>query len=203
MSPWVQCECVVRVCRDAYLVGPVDRRVRRTALMTMPFGYVGIENVFFRFTATRACPCSAWFVVHRRRGHSVWAVTFLFILSPRTRVHARHLPPRPFPAEGGKDSSQPDDRTWFWICVCYRSFHRPSCPRLLCLARGWDESDFASCVTFVPCTSLSRDWCVAVLKSKTHSVPTYVGVRITAGWRGAELVSGLRVVQGLCKPNLT
>jgi hypothetical protein len=34
----------------------------------------------------------------------------------------------------------------------------------------------------------------------THSVLTYVGVRITAEWRGAAPTSGLGVVLGLYKP---
>jgi hypothetical protein len=50
----------------------------------------------------------------------------------------------------------------------------------LAAAKGGTESDFASCITFVPCTSLSRFGVWAGLKSKTQSVPIAVGVRTTA-----------------------
>jgi hypothetical protein len=78
-------------------------------------------------------------LVRGRRGHPVWdclshllklisschpVMFFCYVYTLDTS------PPHPFPAEGGKDSS--DDHT-LWICAvrlmgCYRFFHRPSCP---------------------------------------------------------------------------
>jgi hypothetical protein len=49
------------LCPDAHPLTPAERRGGRTALMTMPFGYVGIEHVSIRFTAAHArVPLGSW-----------------------------------------------------------------------------------------------------------------------------------------------
>jgi len=50
-----------RVCRDAHLPRPCRAEGGRTAPMTMPFGYVGIEHVSIRFTVHHArAPLGSW-----------------------------------------------------------------------------------------------------------------------------------------------
>jgi hypothetical protein len=69
---------------------------------------------------------------------------------------------------------------------------------------GINESDFVSCIAFVPCTFLSRSgsglWVGRVKVKDPLSVPTRVGVIIIAEWRGAAPTSGLIDEQNIYKP---
>jgi hypothetical protein len=69
------------VCRDAHLPRPCRAEGGRTTAMTMPFGYVGIEHVFIRFTAPHAR------APRGRRGHPVW--------SSHAKTHFNLSPPSP------------------------------------------------------------------------------------------------------------
>jgi hypothetical protein len=104
----------VCVCRDAYCHPFRGSEGGQDCSDDHPL-WICWNREWFRSFHRHSCPCSAWFVTCRLS----WSPRFMATLFEThwmapARTHAGHIPPPPFLAVGGKESS---DGHTLWMCV--------------------------------------------------------------------------------------